>query len=420
MAWPAAPALSPPELLVGAAVDGTAGWRAVRSVLTDPMHHGAGRLLAPPDRGPHPLGFELVRSKLKPGRKLTAYYRPRAAGPVSAHVAVSWSSDGRVSLLRFPADPAMPQLARLSDGAGLAALVESFHSPLAGPVPEVHVVRYQPGQRHVLLARSARWPAVYVKTDRDDRGASAVPLAGILAAALARSCPSACVAEPLGHAPAERASLWWRAPGRSVAILVAHGRSAAPLAAQAGRAARAIHDAGTSSVRLPPVPVHDARAEAAATQRAGEHIGALLPSLGRGYQRLVADVIEALDRFPGEPPTLVHGDLKAENLLADGHRLRLLDLDRVCLAEPAHDLGKFLADLRWWTPAADVATLEAAFRDGYGACDPLRWRRAELLAVLLQLRLVARRAPLHDSRWPVLVRDRTRRAVAAFDLARRR
>ena len=26
----------------------------------------------------------------------------------------------------------------------------------------------------------------------------------------------------------------------------------------------------------------------------------------------------------------------------------LLDLDRTGLAEPAMDLGKFLADLRWW------------------------------------------------------------------------
>jgi Ser/Thr protein kinase RdoA (MazF antagonist) len=43
---------------------------------------------------------------------------------------------------------------------------------------------------------------------------------------------------------------------------------------------------------------------------------------------------------------LSHGDFKYEQLLFDGARSALVDFDAVCQAEPALDLGKFLAHLR--------------------------------------------------------------------------
>jgi hypothetical protein len=43
---------------------------------------------------------------------------------------------------------------------------------------------------------------------------------------------------------------------------------------------------------------------------------------------------------------LSHGDFKYAQLLFDGDRGGLVDLDRICQAEPALDLGKFLAHLR--------------------------------------------------------------------------
>ena len=47
--------------------------------------------------------------------------------------------------------------------------------------------------------------------------------------------------------------------------------------------------------------------------------------------------------------------------------MRILDLDRVCLGDPALDLGKFLADLRWWSGDDQRAgQLTEAFRAGYG------------------------------------------------------
>jgi hypothetical protein len=43
---------------------------------------------------------------------------------------------------------------------------------------------------------------------------------------------------------------------------------------------------------------------------------------------------------------LSHGDFKYEQLLFDGERCALVDLDTICEAEPALDLGKFMAHLR--------------------------------------------------------------------------
>jgi aminoglycoside phosphotransferase (APT) family kinase protein len=43
---------------------------------------------------------------------------------------------------------------------------------------------------------------------------------------------------------------------------------------------------------------------------------------------------------------LSHGDFKHEQVLFDGARSGLVDFDAICQAEPALDLGKFLAHLR--------------------------------------------------------------------------
>ena len=67
------------------------------------------------------VGLTLLRSKFKPGRKLSAYYRRGPGdGTAAEYLAVSCASGaadgdtGAVTVQVFPDDPAMPQLARLS------------------------------------------------------------------------------------------------------------------------------------------------------------------------------------------------------------------------------------------------------------------------------------------------------------------
>jgi aminoglycoside phosphotransferase (APT) family kinase protein len=159
--------------------------------------------------------------------------------------------------------------------------------------------------------------------------------------------------------------------------------------------------------------------EAGETLRAGEHVAVLLPDLGRTHAEVVAQVVEALDRVPGEAPVLCHGDFKSDNLVVEDARLTILDLDRTGWADPAKDLGKFLADLRWWcADPGRAASLAVAFRAGYGSCDEARWARARLFAALFQLKLTARRCSVHDARWGAQVRTRTLEAVETLRVAR--
>jgi hypothetical protein len=93
----------------------------------------------------------------------------------------------------------------------------------------------------------------------------------------------------------------------------------------------------------------------------------------------------------------------------------------VCLAEPALDLGKFLADLAWWVPDdAQRGRLEEAFRAGYGPCDLVRWRRAALWAVLFRLKNAARRCPVHGVDWESHVARRIEDASRELSDTRRR
>lgn len=443
---------------------GHLGPEAVRRLAVEPFDHGLTGLLdecLPGDPQPR---LDLLRTKYKPGRKLTAYYRlPAGHGRhATRHLAVSWSAeprtadpaaaaasaagsmteevrgpftrlaagspDGRTLLLVSPADPAMPQLGRLNDLRHLGALAAEPADRRAWTPERVtlRTVRYRPGQRHVLHASvDGGAHGVFVKTDRDDSGARAVAVAGDLREPLARRCPGAAPVQPLGYSPADSAALWRQVSGQPLSRLVPASTSRATrLVRLVGRAVRALHDHPSALARQPAgragVHTHSSDAEITATLRAGEHIAALLPTVGRSYGALVAEVGHRLDRIGGEGSVLIHGDLKCDNLIVDGDRLTILDLDRVCWADPALDLGKFLADLRWWCGGTQqhAAALSAAFRSGYGACDPARWARAGALAALFELKFAARRCALHRADWAPAVQAQV--AAAATTLDRRR
>lgn len=415
-----------------AALSGRLVQAAVRQIAEEPFRHGLGPALGERADDVRSGRLVLLRSKYKPFRKLTAYYRIEAGHPSrqrdlagARHLAVSWhvrpAEDGPVTALVSPDDPAMPQLARLSRPEHLAALLEdlSGRGIVSADRMSIGTIRYRPGQRHVLLARLVGGGGLYVKTDRDVSGSRAVPVASLLEDVLARWCPGASVADPAGYSAADSAALWWSSEGAPLSGLLARPTSVASRAVhRAGRALRTFHDhvsvAGAHPV-LDRIGSYDARAEAASTLRAGEHIAPLLPSMGTTYRALVFEVLDRLHGVPTEAATFCHGDFKSGNLLVHQGRLRVLDLDRSGWADPALDLGKFLADLRWWcAPTDQAAVLRDSFRAGYGAGDPARWVRAELLCVLFQLKLAARRCSVHDAHWGQHLEKRVAVAAAAL------
>jgi len=438
-------------------LSGQLGHGPVRRICSDPLGHGVAEVLGACLPDAQSWTFELLRSKLKPARKLTAYYRI-SPGPESGedtlhhagrHVAVTWfadrqrgspvppaagpvappftqlsavSEDGRIIVRVCPDDPAMPQLARLSDAGHLAAVLgELAKRPVAARQLTVDTIRYRPGQRHVQRVRLAGKPWVYVKTDRDHSGARAVATAAFLRDRVAGEVPEATVAPPLGYVAEEAAAVWWNVPGVPLSRrLSSDPRGALRTVVQTGRLLRVLHDSASGPTSLlGRGGADDVRAEVEETLRAGEHVTALLPDVGRTFEQATSDVVEGLVRIPGEAAVLSHGDFKSDNLVVDGSRLTVLDLDRAAWADPAKDLGKFLVDLRWWCPgAAPPPALAVAFRAGYGPCDEGRWARARLFAALFQLKLTARRCPVHDAGWGAQVRAGVGDAVEMLRFAR--
>jgi aminoglycoside phosphotransferase (APT) family kinase protein len=127
----------------------------------------------------------------------------------------------------------------------------------------------------------------------------------------------------------------------------------------------------------------------------------LAPAAGVRLRLGVGRALELLSALPAEPPTSTHGDVKSDNLLVTGTGVHLLDFDRSGRGDPAADLGKFLADLRWWSDGdGPVARgLHEAFLSGYGPPGTARLARARVYDALCQLRMAARRVPVQDAHW---------------------
>ena len=195
-------------------LDGRLGADGVAELVHNPMQHGLADLLAQCVPGREKLSSaKLLRTKYKPGRKLTAYYRlhvgaevrpialslvrgvaPRQLGrrrhagpggtpPSSRTIRApdradrKWT-DGPADRPDRSADAAA---LRLNDHSHVASMLKSLtsDSALLPEATRIEAVRYRPGQRHVLHVSCPpdRNGAAFIKIDRDNHGAQAVRFA---------------------------------------------------------------------------------------------------------------------------------------------------------------------------------------------------------------------------------------------------
>ena len=412
------------------------------------------------------VACRLQRAKFKPGRKLTAYYDLHLQGPGDAiairPIAVTWSlpavahtgerpalavqerdiayqaaqteaaQRGLVAPFRqltlavaelgmtvqiSPVDPHYPQLVRLSDPhyvrEQLSTVSNSAGSagPATGRDYTVTTIRYRPGQRHVLrydpvTSKGRAGPATrFAKVYADNRGQRLLTTIQQVADWVATQTAAVAVLRPQAYLPDERTMLYPWASGVPLAqLLVSDDGAAAAALRQAGAALRLLHNAPASIT--PGLPTLTLTTEALGLVRTCEHIQLFLPAVGQTVQRLCAEMPEAYAALPQEAPTFVHGDWKADHLLVAPDRtapLTLIDFDTCAQADPALDIGKFLADLTWWYTTGQRSGLtqtQNAFLAGYNLTpDDPRLRRARLWAALIGIKMTAHRVPLFDSTW---------------------
>ena len=422
---------------IAGVVTGSAGVEGLRRFLEgEPAAAAWARLDGLLEPGAALRDCHIHRVKLKPGRKLSAWcvaiVRDRHGDLQCRHVAVTWSlaesavplgtdaiedearrrglaapfrslaDDGPEWGMRIqvaPLDPRFPALVRMSDGAFAGDAVGMGTAPAA-----VATIRYRPGERHVLRYAGPA-DAWYAKLYRPGAGGQAYRRAMAVCAALGRGRQGVRAAQPLLHA-SQDALVARAVPGRPALT------GDADLEA-VGSLLRLIHQG------VPPSePAATLAGELNAVERAAQHVDALLPFTGAALRRTLTAARESGERTGPETATLVHGDFKLDHLLWDGAAVTVIDLDRARRGEPALDLGKMLADLRWRRARAGQAG-GAYGRDrllrGYGLIGAHGRLRAGLYEAVFLLKAAARRAPLLDPSWEGVMAATVREAESLVE-----
>lgn len=458
------------DLDITAALAGSAGLGGVQWLLREPPAREAlrttlGALLAP---GMSIGALELQRAKYKPGRYMQTYY---AAELLDAHgapagtrlVEVNWMAPGRPdprgAAERIPAmqaeivarglaapftalaathpewgmfvqvaplDAEYPQLARLSEPAYVRELLATAPAVRAEATSwRITPIRYRPGQRHVLRydpANSAgqidQARTLFAKIYNSDKGARTFKTATTVSSWLEAQSIGIGAARPHSYIAGENLVLYPRVSGTPLSeLLHTPGPSTDAYLRAAGAAIKALHATPEQLVELQP---HSFAKELKSIVSAAEYVSPLLPSTGAAIATLIARAQALHDRLPPVTPSFAYGDFKADHLWITPAGMTLIDFDTCYLADPAIDLGKFLADIQFWYDGygqPGAAAAQDQFLAGYGDSTAEQRLRARLYEALVLTKSTVRRVKLFDPDWATRVARLVARAGAAIDQA---
>ena len=333
----------------------------------------------------------------------------------------------------FPVDGELPSLVRVTDPDETAALLDGALPGVSGPyrVTAAHYGR----RRRCALRYEAGDPCspviVYGKVANDGGGRDT----RVVTDALRTAGVDFDVPPVLADRPGLGLIVLGAIAGapRVAQLLRASVRGTAP-PADAPPLEEAVGTCGRIAAALHRVEVPLARRRTLDGELAG--LRASIDVVRRYTGELAARVEPALasaearaaDTMPAADVT-AHGDFSYTQLLFSRDRKGLVDFDGVCRAEPALDLGRFLAYLRFATVKAAGADaprfvaledeLEAVFLDAYRSADGPSSRAPEAVAddrirvyeavTLLQLAVHA---------WQKLKPERLGRILAVLDSRR--
>jgi hypothetical protein len=280
-----------------------------------------------------------------------------------------------ISLVAFPDDPVMPALMPACDvrpGSPVFASLEAaaravfddpslvLRSAVATPL------RYKPADRCVVRYR-------LVGEDGAETGAVGKVYADIEKACAVEALVRRIYDEQLGQARREIAGVRVAGPlpPRSLGMVREFGlllnedvraartpvvtgmeavgtRVAGPLLERAlsatGVALARLHAVSLGPVQAPARP--GSKEAARAVERAARLV-AFAPGVGGRPEELAARLREQLEAAPAQTMVPAHGSFKpAQLLIRGGDDVVVTDFDQMCLADPALDLGYFLAYLR--------------------------------------------------------------------------
>jgi phosphotransferase family enzyme len=316
---------------------------AIVSVRVFPSSELAGSHLASPLEG---LAARAAARRRRAPSSSVAALLPQLAGTASV----------------FPVDGDLPTLVDATDGLTAMSVLGDAFKETGRSVPgtrcEVGLEHY--GRRHRCVLRydlslngSASEPVatVYGKVACDDRGEAASATLEALTGVpgLERYVR---VPQTLGYVHDLRLALMEPVPGTTAiasqlrdatgdARAIPRSNGVESSITAAGHLAAAMHGSGVGSDTIR--NAHGELGELAAAARVLRRCSPLLGDAFSGWAEEVA-LLEA--STISMPPGFSHGDFTHSQLLFDGTRFALVDFDTVCRAEPALDVGQFLAYLR--------------------------------------------------------------------------
>jgi phosphotransferase family enzyme len=134
------------------------------------------------------------------------------------------------------------------------------------------------------------------------------------------------------------------------------------------------------------------------------------PNLATKYEEVIQQITTKVSHFREPKAVASHGAMRTDQFIVQGDRLALIDLDSYCWANPARDLGNFLAYLCWKAirqpeHAQFVERAGRAFLEGYlsvqGDIDE-KWLSVYQAASLLKI-AGHRFRSLTYLEWPLVI-----------------
>lgn len=217
---------------------------------------------------------------------------------------------------------------------------------------EIDVLRYKPGRRCTLRYRLwARDPHACGSQERTIIGkiykneAKSRRILRVISELYHKgfggdSMDGIRIPGPLGHIPELAMVLMEYVPGPSLRESFSSPRLADHLAA-AARALVKIHSCSLKGVRK-----HQVSDEFAILNRWVVKATWINPDLAPALETSLRDIIASAHDLDCPETVLTHGDFSPNHVLLGGGEVTIVDFDSVCNADPARDIGHFLAHLR--------------------------------------------------------------------------
>ena len=282
----------------------------------------------------------------------------------AAHLVIDHEA---MSVSMFPHDGKLGALARLATRQASRSLLGAlFSEDLDLEQVEIHRIQYKPERRYVarLDADGAPWCALKIYTPAGYREARR-PALGFLPGQVLRVPELVGKSDRLGTI----ATRWL--PGRPLSESLLDPSFDVAHLATVGAALAELHGQQPKGLLARP-----AQGEPSALGSLAEFTGILVPELASRSLALAGRLTSCLAETPASW-SAVHGDFYAKQVLLDGERVAFLDLDQGARADPASDLGLFLAHLerdalRGTLAPERIEALTSAFLEGYAVASGRR------------------------------------------------